>query len=70
VLLRNWCWLAGDEKLVIRKRFIIKVKIMWEIFPQSQHIEAVLHRKPRLYPIQAAELGSERVSRVVLVLKT
>lgn len=56
--------------MVIRKRFIIKVKIMWEIFPQSQHIEAVLHRKPRLYPIQAAELGSERVSRVVLVLKT
>ena len=55
--------------MVIRKRFIIKVKIMWEIFPQSQHIEAGLQGFPRLYLMLTTGVSGVRVTWVELFFK-
>ena len=41
-------------------------ELLWEVFPESQHTVAALQRQPRLYLLLAAELGSGRVTQMVL----
>jgi hypothetical protein len=39
---------------------------IWEMFLESQHIETVFQRWPRLYLVLAAGLGRVKVTQVVL----
>lgn len=61
-------WSVGAERLAVIKR---PGSLRWSLGNAflSQHREAVLRRRPRLCLVLAAELGSGRVTQVVLVLR-
>lgn len=64
-MVARWsCKINGDEKTNITE-----MKSSEEVFPWSEHTTAVFQRWPGLYLELAAELGSLRVTHVVLVLK-
>lgn len=61
---------AGTEEPDVTKRRPAPLRQNLVVFSQGQHIEAVVHWGPRLYPMLTAKLGSGKVSQRVLVLKT
>lgn len=66
----TWCWLAKAEELaVIKKRpALLRAMSSGKYFLRVS-TGVVFQTWPRLYLVLAAELGSERVTQMVLVLK-